>query len=75
MTEITINIPDKKLPFFMLLAEELDFVVVDKKKTAKKLTAKQKKWVEDFKTALNEVDLHTQGKIKLKSAEQLLNEL
>jgi len=59
----------------MLLAEELDFVVVDKKKTAKKLTVKQKKWIDDFKTALNEVDQHTKGKIKLKSAEQLLNEL
>ena len=75
MTEVTINIPDKKLPFFMLLAEELDFVAIDKKKTARKLTTKQKKWVEDFKTALHEVDLHTKGKIKLKTAEQLLNEL
>ena len=75
MTELTINIPDNKLPFFFLLAKELDFVVVDEKKTNKKLTAKQKKWVEDFRTALHEVDLHTQGKIKLKSAEQLLSEL
>jgi len=75
MTELTINIPDSKLPFFFLLAKELDFVVVDEKKMAKKLTTKQKKWVEDFKTSLNEVDLHLQGKIKLKSAEQLLDEL
>jgi len=75
MTELTINIPDSKLPFFFQLAKELDFVVVDEKKTARKLTAKQKIWVEDFKTALNEVDLHLQGKIKLKTAEQLLDEL
>ncbi len=75
MAELTINIPDKKLPFFMLLAKELDFVVVDKKSKSKKLTAKQKKWVEEFSSALQEVDLHTKGKIKLKSAEQLLNEL
>ena len=59
----------------MLLAEELDFVVMDKKKTAKKLSAKQKKWVDDFKTAMHEVDMHTQGKIKLKSSEPLFNEL
>lgn len=59
----------------MLLAQELDFVVLDEKKTDKKLTTKQKKWVEDFKMSLNEVELHTQGKIKLKSAEEFLNEL
>ena len=75
MAEVTINIPDNKLPFFMLLAKELDFVVVNKQKTAKKLTAKQKKWIEDFRVALHEVELHSQGKIKLKTAEQLLNEL
>ncbi len=59
----------------MLLAKELDFVVVDEKKTGKKLTAKQRKWVEDFKASLNEVELHTQGKIKLKTAQELLDEL
>ena len=74
MTELTINIPDSKLPFFFLLAKELDFIVVDEKKTAKKLTSKQKKWVDDFKSSLNEVDLHMQGKIELKSAKQLLDE-
>ena len=31
MTELTINIPDGKLPFFYLLARELDFVVIDEK--------------------------------------------
>ncbi len=59
----------------MQLAKELDFVILDEKKTEKKLTAKQKKWVNDFRTALNEVDLHMKGKIKLKTAQQLLDEL
>lgn len=59
----------------MELTRELDFIVIDEKKTAKKLTAKQKKWVENLKTSLNEVELHTQGKIKLKTAQQLLDEL
>lgn len=75
MTELTISIPDSKLPFFYLLAKELDFVVVDEKKTMKKFTAKQRKWLEDFKTSLNEVELHLQGKFKLKTAEQFLDEL
>jgi len=75
MTEIVLNIPDSKLPFFKELAKQLDFAVVGEKKTRKKLTAKQKKWVDDFKEALNEVELHAQGKIKLKTAQQLLDEL
>jgi hypothetical protein len=75
MTELKVHIPDRKLPFFLLLAEEMGFVVVEKHKTTRKLSTKQKTWVEDLKTALHEVDLHTQGKLQLKSAEQLLNEL
>ena len=51
MTEIVLNIPDSKLPFFKELAKQLDFAVVGEKKTKKKLTAKQKKWVDDFKEA------------------------
>ena len=31
--------------------------------------------MKDLKDAMNEVKLHRQGKIKLKTAEQLLNEL
>ena len=75
MTEITINIPDSKLPFFMLLAKELNFVVVDEKKTGKKITANQRKQIADLQDAMKEVDMHMQGKIKLKSAQQFLDEL
>jgi hypothetical protein len=75
MTQLVLNIPDDKLPLVRLLAKELNFVVVNEKKTTKKLTAKQQKWVDDFGQALHEVDLHTQGKIKLKTAQQLLDEL
>ena len=49
--------------------------MVNERKAATKLTAKQRKWVENFKASLDEVDLHLHGKIKLKTAEQLLNEL
>jgi hypothetical protein len=75
MTQLTINVPDEKLPFFMLLAKELDFVVLDEKKVVSKLSAKQKKWIENFGTALQEAEQHATGNIKLKTAEQLLNEL
>jgi len=33
------------------------------------------KLLKDLKEAMNEVKLHRQGKVKLKTAEQLLNEL
>jgi hypothetical protein len=75
MTELTVNIPDSKLPFFIQLAKELDFVVVDKKSTRKKLSAKQQKWVKGLSDALNEVEAHASGKKNLKTAQQLLNQL
>ena len=40
-----------------------------------KLSVEQRKWVIEVKKALLKVDLHTQGKIKLKTAQQLLAEL
>ena len=75
MTELTLNIPDEKLPFFILLAKELNVTVIDEKKKRRKLTPGQKEWVGDLQKALHDVDLHMQGKIKLKTAEQLLDEL
>ncbi len=75
MTQVVLNVPDEKLPLVRLLAKELNFTVVGEAKASKKLNAKQRKWVEEFKDALNEVELHTKGKIKLKTAQQLLDEL
>jgi hypothetical protein len=42
---------------------------------AKKLTPVQQEWVDDFREALEQVELHEQGKIRLKSARELLDEL
>ena len=75
MTEITLSIPDKKLPFFKKLAEELDFAIVSQTKTTENLSQKKKKQAEEILSALHEVELHRKGKIKLKTAEQMLNEL
>jgi len=41
----------------------------------KPLSDTSAKLMEDLKEAMDEVKLHRQGKIKLKNAEQLLNEL
>jgi hypothetical protein len=40
-----------------------------------KLSSKQIEFVDDLRDSLNEVEQHRQGKIKLQSAKDFLNEL
>lgn len=75
MAELLLHVPDNKLDFFIQLAKELNVLIVEERPSKKTLTVKQKKWDEGLKSAMDEVDQHTQGKIKLKTAEELLNEL
>jgi hypothetical protein len=72
MKQVVLNIPDNKYTFFMELVKNLDFVRVNEEV---KLTKKQKKFVEGTKNSLEQVEQHIKGKIKLKTAEQLYNEL
>ena len=68
--KILIDIPDNEANFGIKVLKSLSFV-----KNAKPMSiAKVELW-EDLKEAANEVKLHKQGKIKLKTAQQLLNEL
>lgn len=69
MQRIVLDIPDNKINFFMELVNNLGF------KNVEKLSDKQKEFVDDLKSSLNEVELHRQGKIKLQSAKDFLNEL
>ena len=60
----------------MELLGSFDFVkVADNKGKPINLSAKQKKFVDDLKHSLDEVELHRQGKIKLQTAREFLNEL
>lgn len=68
------NIPENKLGFFIELVKNLGFSV-EKTTVEKKLTKKQQEIITELKDSLNQVDLHLQGKIQLKTADQLLNEL
>ena len=61
-----------KLPFIKELLKAFDYVEVLE---AKELSAKEKKWLAGFEKAIEQVNLHKQGKIKLKTAKQLLDEL
>ncbi len=72
MKDVTLSVPDKDYDFFIKLVKKLDFVKV---KEDKKKEASKKKFLEGLKEAVEEVKLAKQGKIKLKSAEELLNEL
>ncbi len=68
--KILLDIPDEQATFGMKVLRSLSFV-----KKAKPMTLASAKLWEDLKEAAEEVRLHKRGKIKLKTAQQLLNEL
>ena len=72
MKQIVINIPDNKYSFFMELINNLSFIRITDET---KLSKKQSEFVEGTKKSLMQVEQHLNGKVKLKSAEQLFNEL
>ena len=72
MKQVVLNIPDNKYPFFMELVKSLGFVKVPEET---KLTKKQQEFVVGTKKSLEQVEQHLKGEIKLKSADQLFNEL
>lgn len=72
MKQVVLNIPDNKYPFFIELIKCLDFVEITDQT---ELIQKQKEFVEGTKKSLEQVEQHLKGDIKLKSAEQLFDEL
>jgi len=74
MKQVVVNIPDNKYTFFIELVKNLGFTP-EIKSEDKQLTYKQKQFVDELKESLNQVEQHMQGKIKLKTADELLNEL
>jgi hypothetical protein len=69
MQRVVLDIPDNKINFFMELLSNLGF------KKVQRLSKEQKEFIDDLKQSLNEVELNRQGKIKLQSARDFLNEL
>ena len=72
MKQITLNIPDNKYSFFMELIKSLGFVKV---KDEQKLYDEQQMFVDEVNESLTQVEKHLEGKIKLKTADELLDEL
>jgi len=73
MKQVIVNIPENKYTFFIELVQNLGFKTEKKDKV--KLTPKQSEFVEGTKNALNDVGRHLKGEIKLKTIDQLLDEL
>jgi hypothetical protein len=72
MKQVVLDIPDNKFPFFMELIKSLSFVNIPDKPV---LTKKQQEFVDGTKKSLEQVEQHLKGEIKLKSADQLFDEL
>lgn len=68
--KVVIDIPDDEANFAMKVLRSLSFV-----KKVKPMAVSAVELWDDLKDAAEEVRLHKQGKIKLKTAQELLNEL
>ncbi len=68
--KVIIEILDNDVPFGMKVLKSLSFI-----KNAKPMSIAAADLMEDLKDAAKEVRLHKQGKIKLKTAQELLNDL
>ncbi len=73
MEQLILNVKNKsKLNLLIELVKHLDFVEVAE---APQLSNKEKKILKNLEMAVEDVNLHKKGKKKLKSLEQVLDEL
>ncbi|QKG55996.1 hypothetical protein GKZ68_04690 [Hymenobacter sp. BRD128] len=79
--DLIVTVPDDRVAFVKKLLRELNLAVKPASKAkpspaqSKKYTPEQQEWIDDFREALHEVELHQQGKIQLQDARDFLNEL
>jgi hypothetical protein len=72
------NVQPSHIPVFRELAKSLHIKMRKEdieKKAKRKLNAEQQEFVDGLKQSLKEVELHQQGKIKLPTFEEMMNEL
>jgi len=67
--KVLLDIKDSKAEFVMELLGSLAFV------KAEAISKSKARFLKEFKQAVDEVNLAKQGKVKLKSTEQLIDEL
>ncbi|MGI4832429.1 MAG: hypothetical protein ACRYFK_03110 [Janthinobacterium lividum] len=78
MRQVILTVPDEQYAPLMKVVKSLPFAIEAEEVAPPKLkqyTPEQQEWIDDFREALHEVELHQQGKIKLKTADELLDEL
>ncbi|RZJ59728.1 MAG: hypothetical protein EOO58_03720 [Hymenobacter sp.] len=78
MRQVILSVPDEFYAPFMKLVKALPFSIKAKPVAPpkpKKYTPEQQEWIDDFREALHEVELHQQGKIKLQTLDELIDEL
>jgi hypothetical protein len=68
--KVLVDIPDNEAIFGMKVLKSLSFV-----KKAKPMTMSAIELWDDLREAAEQVRLHKQGKLKLKTAQEILNEL
>lgn len=80
--DLIVTVPDDRISFVKKLLRELNLPVkpVAKAKPIpapkpRQYTPAQQEWIDDFREALNEVELHQQGKIKLQTLDEYIDEL
>ena len=70
--KVILDIKDNnRIPFFMEMVKSLDYISVIKEVKEER----KSQFISDLADAFNDVKLYEQGKKKLKSAKDLLNEL
>ncbi len=67
--KILLDIKDSKADFVMELLQSLSFV------KAETISPSKSRFLKEFKQSVDEVNLAKHGKVKLKTADQLLDEL
>jgi hypothetical protein len=74
---ITLNIPDSELAYFLQLIKNHKFIkIVNEEETSNEFVSRTTEQLEaDLHSAMRSIKLHREGKIKLKDAREALNEL
>jgi hypothetical protein len=69
--KVILDIQENRVPFFMELLKSLDYISI-----LKEVKSKEKSQaIQDLAESFNDVKLYEEGKKKLKSAKELLDEL
>ena len=76
MKQVTLHIPDKKMPLFIELAKSLSFVKkIEVEEVEEYKESTKEEILEGIRQAVKEVNLIKQGKLKGKPLKELLDEL